>query len=82
MKEYKCNDCINKNTPLCDVCYQTSSPGEDAGKPTYYQCYSPSTIVSEELDNLMIYINTRVASGVPVSINTIIKYNQLISGGT
>ena len=82
MKEYKCADCINKKSPLCDLCFQTSSPNEDAGKPTYYQCYSPSPIVSDELNNLMIYINTRVASGVPVSINTIIKYNQLISGGT
>lgn len=79
MKEYKCFNCVNFKTPLCELCNSIESPDGEKGKPTYYQAMEGKTIDCVELDNLVKYIVARALAYVPINVNTIMKYNHLVA---
>lgn len=79
MKEYKCHECMNRLTPLCELCNTVKSPDGDERKPTYYQGISGKTIEGQELETLVNTIAARALAGVPIHLNTVLKYNRLVA---
>ena len=78
-KHYDCAACINSSSPLCKYCNQIKSPSGKLSKPTYYQGANGGRLESKELASLSHRIALRLATGNPVHLSWIIRYNQLVS---
>jgi hypothetical protein len=81
-RAYECSDCININTPLCQICNCVNSPSGKVSKPTYYQDKNGgSNLNSQELVALAGKIILRVAAGAPINLTWVMRYNKLLIGG-
>lgn len=79
VRPYECANCLNVNTPLCEFCNQVTSPSGKLSKPTRYQGANGGKLESKELASLSHRIALRLATGNPVHLSWIIRYNQLVS---
>lgn len=76
---YDCATCLNTSTPLCEHCSQVTSPSGKKSKPTYYASAAGGSRESAELATLSHRIALRLATGNPVQLSWILRYNQLIT---
>lgn len=80
MKEYRCSECMNRRTPLCELCNSVKSPDGEESKPTYYQGVSGITTECPELEALVNTIAMRALACVPINLNSVMRYNKLVAG--
>lgn len=76
---YECATCLNASTPLCEYCAQITSPSGKKRKPTHYASAVGGTRESAELASLSHRIGLRLATGNPVPLAWIMRYNALIT---
>lgn len=51
--KYDCCDCINEQTPLCDICSSIHFPDGDESKPTHYNAKTKRGIDNGEKENIL-----------------------------
>lgn len=80
VRPYDCANCLNSRTPICELCSQITSPSGKVSAPTYYSPDKLGRIESKELAALTSKIVLRLATGNPVNLSWIIRYNDLLTG--
>lgn len=74
MKKYRCTNCVNLASPLCDYCTVLEMPSGKEQKPKYY-------IGSAELGyavegNIPTLIKISVENGVSIPLIAVYRYNE------
>ncbi len=86
-KLYDCGSCVNKSSPLCELCTQITSPGGKERKPKYFialaEVKSPITQIKfphargRETKRRAITIAKYLCDGLPIPIRVVMEYNVL-----
>lgn len=73
---YNCSKCVNKHSPLCELCYKIDSPSGNSTKPTYF--VSAAEIVVLAHKNIKAKIVDNIGRNNPIPINWVIEYNKSV----
>lgn len=76
IKIYNCSDCVNQNSPLCELCYKIDSPSGNSTKPTYF--VSATEIVVPAHKNIKAKIVDNISRNNPIPINWVMEYNKFV----
>ena len=79
--KYKCIECANMRTPLCDLCNFTEHPLGEQGKPTYYINANIGVQNNRNAWDMAILIASRLNAGKPIYLNWVMHYNQIANQG-
>ena len=86
-KHYECSLCVNRKTPLCELCTQIISPSGNERKPKYYIGQGELTIKGgmgkhpkitddTETDKLAKYLIDHILAKIPILTNVVLEYNR------
>ena len=76
--EYKCKDCINHKTPVCENCTQITSPGGHAQKPKHFcNADGHASEANAEVAALIVKITMKLVMGHPIPLSWVMRYNEL-----
>ena len=85
-KHYDCKTCVNRNSPLCELCTQITSPSGKERKPKYYiGLVEVAPVVPElkvplglnsELEKRAIDIARYLGAGLPIPTRVVLEYNR------
>lgn len=91
-KRYDCKTCVNRNSPLCELCTRITSPSGKERRPKYYVgLVEVITAVSElkaphgvntELERRAITIAKYLGAGFPIPTRVLLEYNKLVAQKT
>jgi hypothetical protein len=84
MREYKCTECANKGTPVCEVCRSIVNGGKVYKKPTHYTAYAPidmfaappSLPYNMEQDGVAYLLMQTLKHRMPLPISVVMDYNK------
>jgi len=76
MQKYSCEECVNKNSPLCELCYKIDQPSGSTTKPTYFVSRGEITVMKKQTAAILIVEN--IINRLPIPINLVIEYNKSI----
>lgn len=86
-KQYDCSTCVNRNSPLCELCTQITSPSGKERRPKYYmrimelEPFAPELKVplglNTELEKRAITIARYLGAGLPIPIRVVLEYNKI-----
>ena len=82
-KHYDCATCVNRNSPLCELCTQILSPSGKERKPKYYigqvevEPIDPELKFDSEVERRAFLIAKHLISGLPIPIRIVLEYNKL-----
>lgn len=68
--KYRCEECANAGTPICDVCRVIEKPSGDETRPTMFVRLSKVPYLP------MAIIKSCVEQGIPIPVAAVIKYNR------
>lgn len=87
MERFECKRCVNRASPLCEICTTITSPGGKENKPRYYvkQGDIENPIVkitfphnkSEVCKKKALSIGVFLQNGVPIPMKLVMEYNRL-----
>ncbi len=88
-KHYDCRTCINRSSPLCELCIHVQSPsGRETKKPTYYIAqsdilnvggrsrYQEQPTGDPEIEKLAKYLTILLHQRVPIPTSIVLEYNR------
>ena len=87
-KHYDCRTCINKGSPLCELCTQVTKPSGKETKPTYYLAqssiiniggtgsYPEASTGDEETEKLAKYLSEHILRRIPLPTGAVLEYNR------
>ena len=86
-KHYDCKTCVNRNSPLCELCTQITSPSGKEHKPKYYIGQSDITVfgrrgsyqritADKETERLAKYLLDHLLARAPLPTSIVLKYNR------
>ena len=87
-KRYDCAFCINKATPLCELCTRITTPSGKESKPTYYIAEGKTVNAGDvegfidrittdmETENLANQLVHHLLSRVPLPARLVLAYNR------
>ncbi len=87
-KHYDCRTCINRNSPLCELCTQITSPSGKERKPKYYIAqsdivgvggrsrYHETPTSDPETETLTQYLMALLCKRVPIPTSIVLEYNR------
>ena len=92
-KHYDCKTCVNRGSPLCELCTHIASPSGKERKPTYY--IAQSSILraggrsrfqehpteNNEIESLAKFITSFLCQRVPIPISVVMEYNRKTEKG-
>lgn len=91
-KHYDCKTCVNRGSPLCELCTQITSPSGKEHKPKYYiGLVEVAPVVPElriphglssEIEGRAITIARHLGAGLPIPIRAVLEYNTLVEHRT
>lgn len=82
--DYKCSECANQRTPLCDSCNQIKKPSGEKTKPTRYVKLGEmqKRFGSGEELNMQLGIRTAIKFAIyerqAIPLNAVIEYNNFV----
>jgi hypothetical protein len=86
-KHYDCKTCVNRGSPLCELCTQITSPSGKEHKPKYYIALTevfPTAVQimfpyykPKEQKRAALAIAKYLCSGVPIPTSLVLEYNKL-----
>jgi hypothetical protein len=89
--EYKCAECANGGTPICERCVYITRPDGSTTKPTYFIKLRPAELtedmseeekleagVTEEGD-LAVRMIACLVSEVPIPLKYVMRYNKIMA---
>lgn len=83
-REYKCTECANKGTPICEVCRSIVAPGGKVVKrPTHYSAYmavdmyeAPMSMPYDmEMDGVAFLLMQTLKHHMPLPLSVVMDYN-------
>ena len=86
-KEYNCIECVNKATPLCNMCRVIKSPSGRESKPTYYVALTTIqlgenvehvTTQDEKTEGMAWIIAQHLNIRVPIPTSIVLNYNRQV----
>ena len=82
MPKYDCNACVNKRSPLCELCTRITSPGGKEHKPKWYV----ELVEIEPINDMPLSQATRseiaeelirmLYRGIPIPTALVVEYNK------
>lgn len=87
-KHYDCKTCVNRNSPLCELCTQITSPSGKEHKPKYYIGQSDITVfggrggsyqritADKETERLAKYLLDHLLARAPLPTSVVLEYNR------
>ena len=86
-KHYDCRTCVNRHSPLCELCTQITSPSGKERKPKYYIGQSDITVfggrgkvqritADEETERLAKYLLDHLLARAPLPTSVVLEYNR------
>ncbi len=88
-KHFDCRTCVNRASPLCELCIHVQTPsGIDTKKPTYYIAQSEVTTFGgrgmfhekptndPETESLAKYLMKLLCQRVPIPTGVVMAYNR------
>ena len=75
-----CENCTNKNTPLCTLCKSVTTVTGEEKKPSYHVGYDEILLPHREahINDLSAIIEYRAKRQQPIPIRYVIDYNKLL----
>lgn len=88
-KHYDCKSCVNRNSPLCELCTQITKPSGKKTKPRYYIAQKEIMPVGridklscerftsdKETDRLAGYLINYLLVRAPLPTSVVLEYNR------
>ena len=87
-KHYDCRTCINRASPLCELCTRITKPSGEETKPKYYIAQSDIVSVGgrtrycehptsdPETEKLAKYLVHLLCLRVPIPTSVVLQYNR------
>lgn len=87
-KHYDCKTCVNRASPLCELCTQITSPSGKERKPKYYIAQSEVLSVGgrirfkerptddPETEKFAKYLISMLCKRVPIPTSVVLEYNR------
>lgn len=87
-KHYDCKTCVNRGSPLCELCTKITSPSGKEHKPKYYIGQSDITVfggisgsyqriaADEETERLAKYLLDHLLARAPLPTSVVLEYNR------
>lgn len=86
-KHYDCKLCVNRASPLCELCTQITSPGGKEHKPKYYIGQSDIVVIGgrgkhqritadQKTECLAKYLLDHLLARVPLPTGLVLEYNR------
>ena len=80
-REYDCSECLNRKTPLCEICTSIYHTDGTISKPKYFVKHTEISLdcvnSADHSEWLAQYIEAHVHSRTPVPLSIVMKYNLL-----
>ena len=87
-KHYDCRTCVNRTSPLCEICHQITKPSGKETKPTYYIAqievqsvggrsrYREKPTSDPETEAMAKYLMHLLCQRVPIPTKVVLEYNR------
>ena len=87
-KRYECTNCVNRATPICEICTRIIKPGGKETKPTYYIAQSVGFSSGDErkrydapmkawkTEELASYLMRMLRLRIPLPTSVVLIYNR------
>ena len=76
-REYSCESCMNRRTPLCELCTCVEHPSGKASRPTLFV---PGEGRENDLSReVALHIEAKLLLGAPIPVNWVLCYNVLLT---
>lgn len=79
-REYSCESCMNRKTPLCELCTSVTHPSGKSSRPTLF--VSGEGKENEFSREVASYIEAKLLLGAPIPVNWVLYYNFLLTNDT
>ena len=84
-REYKCAECANRGTPVCEVCRSIVNGGKVYKRPTHYTAYAPIDMFEAppyqaydmEQDVLAFLLTQTIRHHMPLPLSVVMDYNKV-----
>lgn len=73
-----CKTCLNKGTPICQLCSFVKSPSGKETKPSCYTGDGSAALAGMTVSDMGAVLLVRLQTGKPLPLSWVLRYNDRI----